>query len=39
MELTLRVVLYTGLILWAQHFGVLERLLKLWLIPGYIFRS
>jgi fatty acid desaturase len=36
-ELTLRLVLYTGLILWAMELGVLDRFLKLWLIPGYIF--
>ncbi len=36
-ELLLRVVLYTGLILWTRQWGVLDRFLKLWLIPGYIF--
>jgi fatty acid desaturase len=36
-ELALRVVVYTGLILWTMELGVLDRFLKLWLIPGYIF--
>jgi fatty acid desaturase len=36
-ELVLRLVLYTGLILWAMELGVLGDFLKLWLIPGYIF--
>lgn len=36
-ELALRAVVYTGLILWTMELGVLDRFLKLWLIPGYIF--
>jgi len=36
-ELALRVVVYTGLILWTMQLGVLDRFLKIWLIPGYIF--
>jgi fatty acid desaturase len=36
-EVALRVVIYTGLIIWTAQLGVLERFLKLWLIPGYIF--
>jgi len=36
-ELALRVVVYTGLLLWTRQLGVLDRFLKLWLIPGYIF--
>jgi fatty acid desaturase len=36
-ELVLRAVVYAGLILWAMELGVLDRFLKLWLIPGYIF--
>jgi fatty acid desaturase len=36
-ELALRVVVYTGLILWTVELGVLDRFLKLWLVPGYIF--
>jgi fatty acid desaturase len=36
-ELSLRAVLYTGLIVWTANMGVLEKFLKLWLIPGYIF--
>jgi fatty acid desaturase len=37
IELALRAVVYTGLILWTTELGVLDRFLKLWLIPGYIF--
>jgi fatty acid desaturase len=36
-EVTLRVVFYTGLILWTSSLGVREQFLRLWLIPGYIF--
>jgi fatty acid desaturase len=36
-ELALRVVVYTGLILWTMQLGVVDRFLKLWLIPGYLF--
>jgi fatty acid desaturase len=36
-ELSLRVVFYTGLILWTSSLGVRDQFLKLWLIPGYIF--
>ena len=36
-ELSLRVVLYTGLILWTSRLDVLDQFLKLWLIPAYIF--
>jgi len=36
-EITLRVVLYTMLILWTARLGVLDQFLKLWLVPGYIF--
>lgn len=36
-ELALRVVVYTALIVWTSQLGVLDRFLKLWLIPGYIF--
>jgi len=36
-ELSLRAVVYTGLILWASQHGVLGKFLSLWLIPGYIF--
>ena len=36
-ELALRVVLYTGLILWTARLGVLPEFLQIWLIPAYIF--
>jgi fatty acid desaturase len=36
-ELSLRIVVYTSLILWTSRHGVLEKFLNLWLIPGYIF--
>ena len=36
-ELLLRAVVYTSLIWWAAHQGVLGKFLKVWLIPGYIF--
>jgi fatty acid desaturase len=36
-ELSLRVAVYTGLILWTARLGVVDQFLKLWLIPGYIF--
>lgn len=36
-ELGARAVVYTGLILWTQHLGVLPQFLALWLIPVYIF--
>jgi len=37
VELSLRAVLYTGLILWTAQLGVLDKFLRLWLIPVYIF--
>jgi fatty acid desaturase len=37
LELSLRVVVYTGLVLWTSRHGVLDKFLALWLIPGYIF--
>jgi fatty acid desaturase len=36
-EVSLRVMLYTGLIVWTAKLGVLGQFLKLWLVPGYIF--
>jgi fatty acid desaturase len=36
-ELTARVVLYSGLILWTQHLGVLDKFLTVWLIPAGFF--
>jgi len=36
-ELSLRLVLFTSLILWTSRLGVLNQFLKLWLIPAYIF--
>jgi len=36
-ELALRGVVYTGLILWTMHLGVVDRFLKLRLLPGYMF--
>jgi fatty acid desaturase len=36
-ELSLRVVVYTSLVLWTSQHGVLGEFLSLWLIPGYIF--
>ena len=36
-ELSLRVVVYTSLLLWTSQHGVLGKFLSLWLIPGYIF--
>ncbi len=36
-ELSLRVIVFTGLILWTSRLGVLARFLQLWLIPAYLF--
>ncbi len=36
-ELSLRVVLYTGLIVWTTRLGILDQFLKLWFMPAYIF--
>ncbi len=36
-ELSLRVVVYTSLIMWTSQHGMLGKFLSLWLIPGYIF--
>jgi fatty acid desaturase len=36
-ELLLRVVVLGGLIVWTSRLGILDRFLKVWLIPAYIF--
>jgi fatty acid desaturase len=36
-ELSLRVVIFTSLIVWTSRLGVLQQFLALWLIPAYIF--
>lgn len=36
-EVALRVLLYTGLILWTARLGVLHQFLQIWLIPAYLF--
>ena len=36
-ELLLRVIVLGGLIVWTSQLGVLDRFLKVWLIPAYIF--
>jgi len=36
-EILLRIVVLGGILLWASRLGVLDQLLKVWLIPAYIF--
>jgi len=36
-ELLLRIVVLGGLLVWTSRLGVLDRFLKVWLIPAYIF--
>lgn len=36
-ELALRVLLYSGLIIWTRQLGVLDQFLGVWLIPAVVF--
>jgi len=36
-ELSLRVIVVGGLLVWTSRHGVLDRFLEVWLIPAYIF--